>query len=53
METLFYFWELKEEKKTSAIDDPIMIDESYLSNLDEYSLERLFENNKLKLKNIY
>lgn len=51
MKTLFYFFGIGRGKKTFAINDPIIIDDYSLSNLDEYSLERICENNKLKLKN--
>ena len=51
MRALFYFFGIGRGEKTFAIKDTIMINDYHLSNLDEYSLERVFENNKLKLKN--
>ncbi len=50
MKPLFYFFGIGRKEKIFAISDPIIIDNFNLSDLDEYSLERLFENKKLKLK---
>ena len=50
MKALFYFFGIGRGEKTFAIKDAIMINDYRLSTLNEYSLERVFEN-KLNLKN--
>ena len=51
MKPSFYFFGIGRREKVFAIKDPIIIDDFLISNLDEYSLERIFEKNKLRLKN--
>jgi len=52
MKPLFYFFGIWRGDKTFAIKDPIIIDGFIISELDRYSLNQIFEKNRLRVENL-
>ncbi len=52
MEPLFYFFGIRRKEKMFILNDPIIIDNSHLYDLDVYALGELFEEKSLKLKDL-